>query len=168
MRMFLGFMLIAVLVAFSAQAQFKAKTESTPSVSESMVRSDGGGLLFGWFDPSRLSMHHSYSLSYMTSGGQGLSLGMYTNSLFYRFSDPLSLQVDVSLIHSPFNSAGDKFGKDISGIYLNRAELNYRPSENTLFTIQFRQLPALYWLNNRNYGLSGPLYGFDRSEEEHR
>ena len=155
--------LLSIICAI-AVAQFKTKPESKPSVTESLVRQDGNGLLFGWFDPSRLTMHNNYSLSYTTSGGKGFSLGTLTSSLAYQISDPLSVQFDISLMHSPFNNLGGKFTNDISGIYLTRAQLNYRLSESTLFQLQFRQLPALYWLNN--YNNFGYIPRFDRIEEE--
>jgi hypothetical protein len=105
--------------------------------------------MFGFFDPSRLVMRQSYSLSYTSFGsGQGMSLGAYTNSLSYRFSDPLSVQFDVSLMHSPFGGFNDRMTKDLTGIYLTRAQLNYRPTENVLFQIQYRQMPSMYFLPN--------------------
>jgi len=147
--------LLVLGVGATASAQFKSRGET--SVSESFVRQDDGGLLFGWFDPSKLVMHQSYSLSYMTSGGHNLSLGMYTNSLSYRFSDPLSVRFDVSLMHSPYNNLGSRLGSDLTGIYLTNAQLDYRPSDNTLFRVQFRQLPSMYWLNSdRSWGFVGP------------
>lgn len=154
-----------LVLSTNAVAQFKNQPENHPSVSESIIRSDNSGLLFGWFDPSRLTMRHSFSLSYQTFGGRGLSMGVYTNSLMYKFSDPLDLQVDVSLMHSPFNSFGDKMKNDLSGIFLSRAQLNYRPSDNMLFQLQFRQLPPLYWLGGNAYR-SNFFDGLNRYEEE--
>lgn len=148
-----------VLMYGSVSAQFKTKMNEEPSVSQSLVRSDDSGLLFGWFDPSRLKMAQSFSMSYQTFGKQGLALGMYTNSLSYQVSEPLSLQMDVSVVHSPYSSLGGDFAKSLSGIYLSRAELNYRPSENTLFQIQFRQMPASLYYGG--YGLGGSYWGFD-------
>lgn len=136
------------LISMSASAQFKAeRPESHMNVGEAVTR-PSDGLLFGWLDPSRLTMHHSYSLSYSSFGGQGLSVGMYTNSLFYKISGPLDVQFDVSLMHSPFGGS-----RDLSGIYLTRAELNYRPADNMWLQIQFRQLPAMYWMG-QGYGMS--------------
>lgn len=135
--------ILMICVSLPLMAQFRQQVASRPSVSESLVRSGNSSLLFGWFDPSRFSMRHSFSLSYMTSGGQGLSLGTYTNSLFYKIADPLDVQFDVSLQHSPYSSFGNT--KDFSGVFLSRAQLNYRPSENMLLQIQYRQLPTMYW-----------------------
>ena len=158
---------VTVLLVVSSTillCQFKSRPEYLPSVTESLIRQDDGGLLFGWFDPSRLVMHNSYTLSYTTSGGKGYSLGTLTSSLEYQISNPLSVQFDVSLMHSPFNNIGGRFANDVSGIYLSRAELNYRPSKNMLFQIQYRQLPAMYWLNN--FDRFGFIAGSDRIEEE--
>jgi len=168
MRRMVVFASAALLLCTSAaMAQFKAKVEPKPSVTESIIRPDDGGLLFGWFDPSKLTMHHTFSLSYQTFGGRGLSLGVYTNSLMYKFSDALDIQADISLMHSPFSSFGSKFQQDLSGLYLSRAELNYRPWKNTLFHIEYRQLPPLYWLGNsyRSYNF---FNGIDRYEEDKR
>jgi len=158
--------MVVMMVCVSAplMAQFKQQVESRPSVSESLVRSGNSGLLFGWFDPSRFSMHHSFSLSYMSAGGQGLSLGVYTNSLYYKISDPLDVQFDVSLQHSPYSSFGNT--KDFSGVYLSRAQLNYRPAENMLLQIQYRQLPSMYWWGmNRSSMFYNGIGSFD--EEQH-
>jgi hypothetical protein len=100
----------------------------------------------------------------MTGGGQNLSLGTLTSSVAYQISDPLSVQFDVSLMHSPYNNLGGDFTKNISGVYLTRAELNYKPSKNTLFQIQFRQLPSMYWLNN--FDRFGFMPNYERIEEE--
>lgn len=167
MRWTLGIVAVmAALLATSAFSQFKEKAEARPSVSESMVRADDSGLMFGWFDPNRLTMHHTYSLSYQSLGGKGLSLGVYTNSLMYKFSELLDFQADISLMHSPFNSFGDKMRNDLSGIFLSRAQLNYRPSDNMLFQIQFRQLPPLYWLGGYGYRSSNFFDGVNRYEED--
>ncbi len=147
-----------VLLSFPAASQLKSKIDEPPRVSESLVRSSDSGLLFGWFDPNRFSMRHSYSLSYMNFGGQGLSLGVYTSSMFYKFSDPLDVQVDVSLIHSPFNSFSNG-QNNFSGLFLSRALLNYHPSDNFWLQLQYRQVPQMYWLGNNR---SNYFYGFDR------
>jgi hypothetical protein len=98
--------LILLLFTTIAVTQFKSQPEARSSAGEALIRPDDGGLLFGWFDPSRLTMHNSYSLSYTTSGGKGYSLGALTSNIGYQFSNSLSAQFDVSLLHSPFNNLG--------------------------------------------------------------
>lgn len=157
----------SMLVTSVATAQFKSSAESKPNVSESLIRSNSTGAWFGWLNPNNFRMNHSYSLSYMNFGGQGLSLGMYTSSMFYRFSDPLDVQFDMSVMHSPFNSFGANAQNDLSGIYLTRAQLNYRPSENMMFQIQFRQMPPMYWMNDpyRTNAFFGGFHSIRQEEE---
>ena len=159
MKTIVPLLLAVLLVNGIAFAQFKTKMNDEPSVSQSLVRSDDSGLLFGWFDPGKLKMSQSFSLSYQTFGNQGLSLGVYTNSLSYQISNPLSVQMDVSVVHSPYSSLGNDFTKSLSGIYLSRAELNYKPSDNMLFQIQYRQLPASLYYGG--YGYGGSYWGLD-------
>jgi hypothetical protein len=152
--------LAAMLCFATATAQFKSTVEPQPTVSESIMRSDNGGLMFGWFDPSKFSMRQSFSLSYQTFGGQGMSLGVYTNSMMYQFSDALDVRADVSLMASPFNSFGKQAQNSLTGLFLNRAELNYRPWKNALVQIQYRQYPLLYGSDNRyGYGFGSYLFG---------
>jgi hypothetical protein len=164
MKTLLKIAIVLTIISSVAVSQFKSQPETRPSVAESLIRPDGGGLLFGWFDPSRFTMRNSYSLSYTTSGGKGFSLGALTSNLAYQISDPLTVEFDLSLMHSPFNNLGNNFSKNISGIYLTRAELNYKPSKDVLFQIQFRQLPMFYWMDN--YDRFDYVPTFNRIEEE--
>jgi hypothetical protein len=160
--------LVVMLCFTTATAQFKSTVDPQPSVSESMLRSDNGGLLFGWFDPSKFNMRQSFSLSYQTFGSQGVSLGVYTNSMMYQFSDALDIRADVSLMASPFNSFGKQAQNSLSGLFLNRAELNYRPWKNALVQIQYQQYPGLYGLGG-GYGFGSYLLGgYSRYQENNR
>lgn len=159
MKQVLTVILVSVLVSYTTVGQLKSKAAPAPSISESLVKPTDAWL--DLFDVNKLSMRHSYSLMYTSVAGKGLSVGMYTNSLMYKFSDMLDLQADVSVMHSPYSSFGNQ--SDLSGIFLNRAELNYRPTENMWLQLQFRQVPPMYWLSgyrNQNF-----FYGIDRYED---
>ena len=139
-----GFVVAVILLATApASAQFKAQLDQERPVSDEITVQQDPAFLFGWFDPSKFSMHHSVGISYMTMGGQGMSMGMYTNSMRYQFSDRLSARADISLMYSPYNTFGTVGGKknDLSTIFLNRAEVNYSPWDNVQFQIQYRQIP---------------------------
>lgn len=153
--------IVSMVLCVAAFAQLKSKVDTGTPVSESLLKPGISDPWFGLLDFSKLSMRHSYSLSYTSVGGQGLSLGMYTNSLMYKFSEVLDVQTDISLTHSPYSSFGN--ANAFSGLYLTRAQLNYRPTENMWFQLQFRQVPPMYWLNssrNQNF-----FYGIDRYED---
>lgn len=150
--------LMALLLIFSSvsYAQFRDQLSNKPNVENSLFKSDyGGGSLLGFFNPANFSMRQSISMSYMTFGGQGLSLATYTNSMSYRISNPLTLSADVSVMSSPYSTLGNSFAKSISGIYLTRAELNYRPSKDFSIDVQFDQNPLYRYYNPYYYGPFG-------------
>jgi len=138
------FILSAMITIVSSvgYAQFKDQLPNSSDVGSSLVRpDDSNGLLLGIFNPANFSMHQSLSMSYITFGNQGLALGMYTNSLSYKISNPLTISADVSLLNSPYSSLGSKFSQGLNGIYLTRADLNYHPSNNFQIDLQFNQNP---------------------------
>jgi len=155
------------LVPLAAAGQFKSSVENKPGVSESILRPAGSDALLGIFDPSRLSMHHTFSLSYGAfGGGRGMSLGMYTNSMYYKIADPLDVQMDVSLMYSPSSSYLGGAQKDFTGIYITRAQLNYRPSESTLLQVSFQQYPVSPWMMGSPYRSPFSNFGLPRTHED--
>jgi hypothetical protein len=66
--------------------------------------------------------------------------------------------MDVNLVHSPYNNISSSFSKDVSGLYLSRAALTYRPSENMSLQILYRNVSAA--------DLANP-FGFDAWEGLH-
>jgi hypothetical protein len=66
--------------------------------------------------------------------------------MFYRIADPLDVRVDVTLQGSPFGPTAGMNRNDLSGIYLSRAELNYRPWDNVFFQVEYRELPYSAYL----------------------
>lgn len=141
-RIILMLVMFVVITAF-ASAQFKEQVESKPDVYQSIIQG-GQRSYFGFFNPANLFMRHTFSVSYLSVGGKGIMINSYTNSIFYRFSDNLNLQADISFVNSPFGSLGRGLSNSINGIYINRVELNYRPLNNLLINIQYRQIPFFY------------------------
>jgi hypothetical protein len=137
------YLLLAVLIisAAAAQAQFRVPPQGETSVPDGLIRETPASLLLGWFDPDRFQMRHSFSLSYMTAGDQGLSLGMYTNSMMYQFADNLNARADVSFSYSPTSSFSRFSSQDLSGVFLSRAQVDYRPWENMHLQVQYRRDP---------------------------
>ena len=146
MRLISMFAVAIALMQISAYAQFKSQTEQQPAPSQTLVHPQVGlGGLLGFFNPDRFSMHHSFSASYFSTGGRGLSLTSYTNSTFYQIADPLNLRFDITLQGSPFGQYGYSKQSDFSKLYLSRAELNYRPWENLSIKVEYNQLPFGYF-----------------------
>ena len=133
-------------------AQFKDSGFETNSVKEGIV-SENSNALFGFLNSDDFIMRHSFSLNYATSGGQGMSLTSYTNSMFYRLMNNLNVQLDVSVMYSPYSTLGEQFQKDISGIYISNAAINYHPWDNFSVHLQYRSMPF-------GYGYYHPFYGY--------
>lgn len=138
-----AFAVLFLLCVFPAAlpAQLKMQSQEETSASRSLIHpSTGLSSFFGLLNAENFTMRHSVSMSYLTSGGRGVSLADYTNSMFYRIADPLNLRFDVTLQGSPFGQSG--LGQsDMSGVFLSRAELNYRPSRDFMLSLQYQRLP---------------------------
>jgi len=144
--------LIVLLGSVSCFSQFKDKNIFKPTVEEGMIHAEQPALLLGFINPDNFSMSHSYSMSYMTSAGNGLALGVYTNTMRYKFTNNLSMEVDASLVHSPYSSFGKNYQNQLNGIYLSGAALNYQPWKNVNVSVQYRNIPGGFF--NGLYGLN--------------
>ncbi len=152
MKKIAGLLVLMLVFSSISYAQFKNQLSDGSNVESSLFKSDdNGGSLFGFFNPANFSMRQSISMNYMTFGGQSMSLAMYTNSMSYRISKPLTLTADVSLMNSPFSTLGNSFSKSINGIYLTRAELNYHPTSSFSIDVQFNQNPLYRYYNPYYY-----------------
>jgi len=135
---FLGFSLTGF-------AQFKNSGTETPKIMDGIVdQSESSGSLFGFLNSDNFQMRHSVDMSYQTFGGQGLALGVYTNSMFFKLGSDLNFQTDISLVNSPYSSLGKDFQNSINGIYLSRAALNYQPFKDMSISIEYNRLPGGY------------------------
>ena len=154
--------LLLLVAAFSVNyAQYKEQFEK-PVDYKSGILNGNSSTLFGFFNPANFSMHHTFDLSYQAFGGGGLALGVYTNSMFYKINDELNVQADISVVNSPYNSFGKEFTNQINGFYLSRAQINYKPSDNTTIMLQYRNVPMSYYSPYGYYGYgSSPFYGSD-------
>ncbi|NQT24357.1 hypothetical protein HQ585_03280 [candidate division KSB1 bacterium] len=107
------------------------------------------GFLNQLIDPNKFSMSQSYSLSFLSSGRQSTNIGMYLNTMNYQFSDPLMMQVSVGYMHQPLGGAGMQNNQN-GNVFLQRAMLQYKPTENMTLTVDYQQLPynamsPYYW-----------------------
>jgi len=155
-------LLIVSLFAVTAFSQYRDNGFPTATVKDGIVDNSGTSL-FGFMNSDKFQMKHSYSLSYSSFGSNGLALGVYTNSIFFKFNEDLNMQVDASVVHSPYSTFGKDFQNNINGIYRSRASLNYRPWKDVQINLQYRSLPAYY---NNGYGNSfynGFYNGYERN-----
>lgn len=139
------FVFIFAVMIGTGYSQFKPKGLSTEHVSDGIINQSQGTPLLGFLNSSNFQMHHSYDVSYSSFGGNSLALTTYTNSMFYQFSSNLNVQVDASVVYSPYSSLGKNFENNINGIYLSRAAINYQPWKDVFISVQYRNLPVTYY-----------------------
>lgn len=126
-------MLLCVLfLAFSLNAQI-IENAFTPDL-----------LMPSMLNMNNLTMNHSMSFgSSFSSNGQSNYESVYTNHLRYNFNSKLNLSIDLNFVN--FGSATHQGGIEFDGNNDNTSkvlpnfQLNYNPSENVKFIIEFKQ-----------------------------
>jgi len=143
-----------------SNAQFKNTPSPFDNPDQGILKQPVSSFILGFINPNNLKMHHSFSLSYSSFGREGLALGIYTNTLSYKFNKKLNFELQTSIVSSPYSSLGKKFTNQINGIYIRSARLNYRPTKNTAISVEFSNDPTRYYYNPYYYGgyLNDPWY----------
>lgn len=123
---------VIILLAFQLSAQV-IESAFTPSL-----------LLPTFLNPNKMSMNHSISFSGgVSSNSQSFYESVYTNHISYQFHPKLSLNVDLNFVN--FGTATYQQGIEFEGNNDNASkvlpnfQLNWKPSENTNVTIEFKQ-----------------------------
>lgn len=162
MRKALSVLWLVMFLAAVSPAQ--AQLRSGEHTRQSPVRIYDGGqtalTLNKLFSPEHFRMSHSYEFSTGSFGGESGSLGMYTNTMMWQFSQKLAARVDLSYAHQPFGGSmlSGSGGQEVGGgqFFLRNAEIAYRPSENVHLHFSVRQSP--YGAYMSPYGYNG--YGY--------
>jgi hypothetical protein len=139
------FFIIFLFFAIIAKAQYRDELNSSVDAKSGILNNSSSGSLLNFINLDNFSMHHSFEMSYSAFGGGGMALGVYTNSMAFKFNDQLELETDLSLVNSPYNSFGKDFSKNINGVYLSRAQLTFKPLDNMSVIVQYRQIPGGYY-----------------------
>jgi hypothetical protein len=165
--------LIALLsLAVPAQAQHRA---DLPAKHAAVRLFDQGGPSFALnklFSPEHFQMSHSYEMSMGSFGGNTSSMGMYTNTMQWQFSNKLAARVDVAVAHNLFGGNNNTLNglglnqQQGPQVFLRNAEVAYRPTENLQFNFSVRQSPyGSYMSPYGHYGMGyGGFYGMRHSD----
>lgn len=138
-KMFVVLLLLTIPLAGFAQFKSQAKL---PNISE-VIATDAGRSVFSLFDPTRFSMHHSLSMSYMTIGGRGMMVNSYMNTMEFQLSNPLFLRVNLGVMNTPFNSFNNPA---LNGTqFFGGAELYYRPTQHSMIKVGVNVGPNMYY-----------------------
>jgi len=131
-----------IILPMAGYGQLK-KDVSKPNISNTLNSATYANGLLGFLDPSRLSMQHSFSMSYMSFGGGGMMVNTYMNTLNYTFSDKLFLSTNLGIMNSPYNSFSAKNALNQTQFF-GGAELIYLPTKNSVLSIRFDYSPYMY------------------------
>ena len=146
---------LIILLIFAANlsfAQFKGELDEPVDIKGGITNYNPSSFLLGFINPQNFQMNHSLNMSYSAFGSHGVGMSMYTNSMSYKFNDELNIEVDASIVNTPYNTLGDAFTNAVNGIYLSRAQLNYKPSKNFNIILQYRGGPGAGYYNPYGYG----------------
>lgn len=158
MRAFLPLLGLLLLLALVQPAAAQLRTDA-PSAKSSAAQlyanTEQAAFLNRLFSPDMFRMSHSVEFN---SGSFG-SLGMYTNSLQWQFSDKLAARVDLAAAYSPRLGSQEGTGQD-ARFFLRNAEIAYRPSDNMLLHVSVRQSPYGRYASPYGTGFGGG-FGYD-------
>ncbi len=137
------YMIITFFVPVLVFAQFKSR--SNPVDIASSLRNPLGigrqAMSFVGLDPSRLKIDQSYSVGYMSFGGQGVTQGMYLNTMSYEFKVPLKVAVQWGIAHQPtFGKSGTPPMMN-NGPFVSGAFLQYKPAKNVSIELNYQSMP---------------------------
>lgn len=146
----ISILIIAVFIASNlSYAQFK---DSDDKNSNPYKKSNN--LILGFINPMNFSMNHSFNASMITTSYGNVSLTSYINSMNYRISDRFNLSADVKFQYSPFASSrlgqsySNSLQNNLSGVFLSRASLNYKISDNSFINVEYRRFDESDYYNN--------------------
>lgn len=136
------FAIIALCMLFPTFTLAQLKQDTKLDVAKALVQPKPEGLLsLIGLDPARFSMNHSYSFMVGSIGGDTYNQGLYLNTMRYRFSDPLSMYLQVGFQHQPFTNQASQFNQN-NNVFVSGAGVQYKPSDNFKVQFEFSQRPA--------------------------
>lgn len=119
-------------------------------------------------DPSKFSMSHSFSMSYFSMGGKGISQGLYLNTMTYQIASPLLLRVQWGIQNFPHNSLAKNHPAFQGGFFLSGAELQYKPSDKFEMRLQLNKMPGYmynpYYYEYQNRSLGNAIWDWDENQ----
>jgi hypothetical protein len=152
-------MLFIVILTMTGFAQFKETEEQLPDIKSGILAQPSNSFsLFSFINPQSFHMQQSVGMSYSSFGGQGMAMGVYTNSMSYNFTDKLNVELDASVVNTPYSTLGKQFNSSMSGFYISNAAINYQPWKDVYISVQYRNLPynmysPFSYSGNYRYGL---------------
>ena len=134
---------LVVGVGFIPSGQTQNLTDQNGSLESNHLNSlTPNNSRFSLLDLSRLKIHNSYTVSYLSAGNRSGSFGLFVTSLEYQLSNPLNIQVDLGYLHQPFSMGRNNI--DINSRILPNVRVNYNPSPYFNLSVNFMSMGNYY------------------------
>jgi hypothetical protein len=102
------------------------------------------GFLRNLLDPSKFYMTQSYSFSVLSSGRQTYNMGLYLNTMTYRFSDPLLMQLRVGYMHQPLGGSSYMSSAQQGSLFIQGFNVLYKPMDNMIISLDYESNPYMF------------------------
>lgn len=149
--------IFTLFISIQLQAQLRSNL-SAPDYSSSVINTKASTIQSSLNDffLNKMTMSHSYSMTFGSIGGSYQNLNAYTNTMNFDFTPKLDGRLDISFVHSPFGQNNFANSNNSLGgeVIIRNAELNYKINENAHIKFQYQQVP-------RSFGFYNP-YGYNR------
>ncbi len=137
------FTLLIIFTTMTLYGQFRNDDYSDPRI-KLMAPSSSGSI----FNISDISVSHTFSMNYVSSGSESFMQNEYIAGIKYRISDPLTLKLNMGMSYTPYTSFNIS-EDDRTDIYLKSATLDYKPNDKFRMIIDFRNFrPGDMYYNN--------------------
>ncbi|MCD6307583.1 MAG: hypothetical protein J7M24_01160 [Candidatus Latescibacteria bacterium] len=162
MRSALRYIFVAALIAVTV-SMFASGVKAQPG----MANASGASILrtgkkfipkfssVSLLDPEHFTMKNQYIMNFSSSSGNGSLMGMFINSMEYRFNMPLIMRMKVAYQTQSgqlFGGRNGYAGQPNSGqgrVFIPSFDLIYKPFKNTTISFHYRDYSSAY---NQYYG----------------
>lgn len=140
-------LLIVISLSDISHAQFRNQQPSPYNNTGKVIKTEYQQPENGMFNLFNMRMSHSYEATFSSFGNSVYNQNFYTNSMMFTFSPNMTGRLDVSFAHSPFGDSYMSMANQ-NRIFIRNAELRYKISENSTFSLHFSEQPISplgYW-----------------------
>lgn len=156
-RIIIGILVVIIIGGF-AHNTF-SQTVGTSNVGKSILQTgmkpQTALKSMSLLDPERFTMRNQYIMNFSSVGGSGSLMGMFINTMEYRFNSPLIMRLKVAYQSKTGQLFGDKNmysgnpNLENGRVFIPSFDIIYKPWKNTTFSFHYR-----------DYSTSNPYYGY--------
>ena len=138
----MGFLILGNLAFVPASHSQNLADQTTNLTSTHLNSLTPNNSRFSLLDLSRLKIHNSYTVSYLSAGNRSGTFGLLVTSFEYQLSNPLNIQVDLGYLHQPFSMGHNNI--DFNSRILPNVRINYNPSPYFNLSVNFMSMGNYY------------------------